>query len=401
MVRTSRIAILAACVAVAGALTGCGSVAGTALPGELDVRNLAVGTYPVDKHAYDQDSNGDGALLEGMRMSEAVVPTVRIDPSLTFGRGSTVLADTEAALDFVANVSKPVLDNRKMVTGFAASGSDKADPAGQTRPAADATAITNVVFRFPDEATAKLAARELEDADIGVSDQNRRLGSTKYPDAYLHWRPGVPNVGAFLAHRQFVISLFVQRPRADSTDLVNWVDKTFAAQVPALDKFQPTPVDKLDTLKVDPEGLLARVAVADRSGHSPDPVSFAIYSGNHGVHSSDDQAATQRLIEETGVDKIAIVDASSVTRTRDSDAAQKLLTGLIDTAGDQFDPANAPNDVPGAKCLQLNSKGDPEREYKYRCYVPYKRYVGVVTSDKEPDVRQKVAAQYALLANSL
>ncbi|MEV0033748.1 hypothetical protein [Nocardia sp. NPDC050793] len=401
MVRTSRIAILAACVVAAGALTGCSGVAGTALPGELDVRKLEVGTYPVDKHAYDQDSGGDGALLEGMRMSEAVVPTVRIDPSLNFGRGSTVLADTEAALDFVANVSKPVLDNRKMVTGFAASGSDKADPTGQTRPAADATAVTNVVFRFPDEATAKLAARELEDADIGISDQNRRLGSTKYPDAYLHWRPGVPNVGAFLAHREFVISLFVQRPRADSTDLVNWVDKTFAAQVPALDKFQPTPVAKLDTLKVDPDGLLARVAVADRSGHSPDPVSFAIYSGNHGIHSADDQTATQRLIEETGVDKIAIVDASSVTRTRDSDAAQKLATGLIDTVGDQFDPINAPNDVPGAKCLQLNSKGDPEREYKYRCYVPYKRYVGVVTSDKEPDVRQKVAAQYALLANSL
>ncbi|MFI6045101.1 hypothetical protein ACIA8C_25960 [Nocardia sp. NPDC051321] len=57
--------------------------------------------------------------------------------------------------------------------------------------------------------------------------------------------------------------------------------------------------------------------------------------------------------------------------------------------------------MPGAKCLQLNSKGNPDREYKFRCYVSYKRYVGVVTSDKEPDVRQKVAAEYALLANSL
>ncbi|MEV0293283.1 hypothetical protein [Nocardia sp. NPDC050710] len=401
MVRTSRIAFAATCVLVTGVLTACGGISGTAVPGELDVRKLEVGTYPVDAHKYDQDASGKGALLEGMRMADAVVPTIQIDSTLKFGRGSTVLADATEALDFLANVSKPVLDNRKFVTGFAASGADKPDPAGQTRPPADATAITDVLLRFPDEAAAKLAARELEDADLGVSPENRKLPSTKYPDAYVHWRPGVANVGAFYAYHEFVISLFIQRPRADSTDLLNWVDRTLAAQIPALDGFRATPVNQIDSLKVDPDGLLARVAVADRKGHSPDADSFAVYGPNHGIHSADDESVTQKLLTDTGAEKIAIVDASSVTRVRDFDAARKLVDGLIDTVGDQFDPITAPNDVPGAKCLQLNSKGDPEREYKYRCYVPYKRYVGVVTSDKEPDVRQKVAAQYALLANSL
>lgn len=400
MVRTQRIALTASCLALAGMLAGCAGVQGTPTAGEIDVRVLEVGTYPIDKHDYSQDSGGKGALLEGMRMSDAVVPTVRIDPMLKFGRGSTVVTDAEQALNFVAKVSKPVFDNRKLIVGYAASGADRPDPAGQSNPAPDATAVTNALFRFPDEATAKLAARELEDVDIAISPDNRKLSSTKYPDAHIHWRPGVPTVGTFMAHKEFVISLFIQRPTADGDDLVKWVDKTLAAQVAQLGEFTATSENKLDSLEVDPDGLLARVAVADRKDRAPDPASFAVYGGYHTVHRADDESVHLRLIEDAGVDHIGLVDDSYVARTRDAEAAQKLVTGLLESEGAHYDPLGAPRDVPGAKCLQLNSKGDPEREYKYRCYVAYKRYVGVVTSDKEPDVRQKVAAEYALLANS-
>ncbi|WP_194817410.1 hypothetical protein [Nocardia sp. XZ_19_385] len=401
MVRMSRIAAGAGCLLVTAMLTACSGVAGTPTAGELDVRKLEVGPYPVDRHKYDQNSSGKGALLEGMRMSDAVPPAVKVDSSLIHGRGNTVFADTEKAIDFLANVSQPILEKRKMVAGYAASGADQPDPEGSTRPAAGTTAITTVVLRFPDESAAKNAAKELEDADIGVSPDNRKLLSTKYPDAFLHWRPGIANAGAFYAHKSFVISLFVARPRADSSDLISWVDKTLAVQIPVLDSFQATPADKLDSLKVDPDGMLARVAVQDRKEHTPDPQKFAIFGPNHFVHDSDDEGRAAKLLAETGVDKTAHVSAGSVFRARDDAAAQQLLPGLITEAGDKFDSISAPEDVPGAKCLKLNSKGDTERDYKYRCYVQYKRYVALVTSDKEPDVRQKVAAQYALLANSL
>ncbi|MEV0252196.1 hypothetical protein AB0H76_36810 [Nocardia sp. NPDC050712] len=401
MVRMSRVAVGAACLLVAGMLTACSGVAGSPTAGELDVRTLEVGPYPVDRHKYEQNSSGKGAVLEGIRMADAVPPTVKIDPSLIHGRGNTVFTDIDTAVDFLANVSAPILEKRKMVAGYAASGADQADPDGSTRPASGTTAITTVVLRFPDESAAKSAAKELEDADISVSPDNRKLLSTKYPDAFLHWRPGVANVGAFHAYKSFVISLFVARPRADSTDLISWVDKTLAVQTSVLDTFQPTPADKLDSLNVDPDGMLARVAVQERKEHEPDPQKFAAYGPNHFVHDSEDEGRAIKLLESTGVDKTAHVSASSVFRARDEAAAQQLIPGLITEAGDKFDSISAPDDVPGAKCLRLNSKGDSERDYKYRCYVQYKRYVGLVTSDKEPDVRQKVAAQYALLANSL
>ncbi|GAD87555.1 hypothetical protein FEK33_19735 [Nocardia asteroides NBRC 15531] len=396
---TIRIASALCCAALAAALTGC-AVDGSPVAAEPDVRKLETGTYAVDRHRYTDTAGEAGALVEGTRMSAAVVPAVKIDPSLSHGRGGTVVPDVAGALDFVAHVSKPVLENRKFVTGYAALGSDQADPAGENRPAADATAVTTAVFRFPDATAATLAARELEDVDLAVSPENRKLASTKYPEAYVHWRPNVPTIGAFLAHEQFVISLFIQRPRADSADLTAWVDKTLAAELTQLRTFAPTPVEKLDDLPVDPEGLLARAVVADRAEMEPNQHAFAVYSPSHLVNNADDQTARQRLIESSGAESIALVDGGSVTRVRDLAGAQALMTGLIDSAG-HYDALPAPTDIPGAKCLRLNSKGDKDEEYKYRCYVPYKRYLGIVSSDQEPEVRQKISAQYALLANSL
>ncbi|WP_327149696.1 DUF7373 family lipoprotein [Nocardia sp. NBC_01329] len=402
MVRISRVSTVTAVIAVvAAALSGCGSLAGTAVPGEIDVRSLAVGDFPVDKFSYPSDGDDDGPMLEGIRMSEAVVTSNQVDPALKFGRGSKVLADPAAAIGFLANVSEPVLKNRKMVVGYAASGADLDDPEGQTSPESGATAITVVALRFPDTAAATAAAEELEDADIGVSPDNRRLRSEKYPDALVHWRPGVASVGAFLAQDEFVISLFVQRPKADSKDLVSWVDKTLAAQLAQLGRFRPTPTADIADLPVDPENMLSRVVVADRAGQVPDPDRFAVYGRNYLIDSADDQPARARLLDESGFESTAYADGSSVARVRDPAGAPILVDGLVESTGEAYEPYPAVAGVPGAKCLRLNAQGDPQHQYRFRCFVPYKRYVGVVSSDNESEVEQKTAAQYALLANSL
>lgn len=401
MVRTTRCGVVTALVAllVAG-LSGCGSTAGTPVPAEIDVRTLDVGDFPVDRFSYPRQAGDHGVLLEGIRMSEAVTTSSRVDPSLKYGRGSKVLPDPATAVDFLANVSEPILENRRMVVGYAASGADRDDPAGQTRPTSDATAITVVALRFADTRTAAKAAEELEAADIGVSPDNRKLESAKHPEALLHWRPGIANIGAFLAHEQFVISLFIQRPAADSADLVAWVDKTLTAQLDQLAQFEPTPTADIADLAVDPENLLSRVVVADREGHDPDPDRFAVYGRNYLINSADDQPARARLLDESGFERTAYAAGSSVARVRDPAGAPILVNGFIESAGPAYDRTPAPAAVPGAKCLQLNATGDPERQYRYRCFVLYKRYVGVVSSDDETEIGQKTAAQYALLANS-
>ncbi|MGW6698601.1 DUF7373 family lipoprotein, partial [Nocardia sp. NPDC055049] len=380
-------------------VAGC-AVSATPVAAEPDVRGLETGTFATDRHAYTDTAGDRGAIVEGARMSAAVVPAVRIDPSLSHGRGGVIVPDIERALDFVANVSKPVLENRKFVTGYVALGADKADPDGQTRPGPDATALTTALFRFPTAAAATLAARELEDVDLAVSPDNRKLASTEYPDAYLHWRPGVPTIGAFLAHEEFVISLFIQRPRADAADLTSWVDKNLAAELAQLAKFDPTPTEKISDLPVDPAGLLARAVVDDRAAMRPGQYSFASYAPEHLVNKAANLTTRQNLVDATGVEAHAVVEGGSVTRVRDQSAAQSLMQGLIDSAG-HYDPITAPADVPTATCLKLNDNGNKEDDYVYRCYVAYKRYLAMVSADGEPEVRQKITAQYALLANSL
>lgn len=399
MIDSTRIRVTLAVGGVLLALTGC-AVSGTPVAGEPDVRGLETGTFATDRHTYTATAGNKGAIVEGARMSAAVVPAVRIDPSLAHGRGGVVVPDIERALDFVANVSKPVLENRKFITGYVALGADAADPDGETRPGPGTTALTTALFRFPTAAAATLAARELEDVDLAVSPDNRKLASTKYPEAYLHWRPGVPTVGAFLAHEEFVISLFIQRPRADAADLTAWIDKNLAAELAQLSKFEPTPAEKIADLPVDPAGLLARAVVDDRSEVKPAEYEFASYSPEHLVNKANDLTARQKLVDSTGVDAHAVVSGGTVTRVRDQSAAQSLMQGLIGAAG-HYDPINAPADVPTATCLKLNDNGNAEDDYIYRCYVTYKRYLAMVSADDEPEVRQKIAAQYALLANSL
>lgn len=401
MTHASRLTLVLLAVVVAAGLTACG-VDGTAVPGEIDVRTLDVGAYPVDRHSYDQDSRGNGALLEGMRMSEAVPSGVRIDATLDVGRGGAVTIDPQDAEDgFLAVGSGPVLRRHEMVIGYGAGSSDAPDPRGQEYPSDTTTAVTNLVMRFPSESAAKLAARELEDVDYAFApDQNRRLNLTEYPDAYIHWRPNVANIGTFMAYKQFVISLLVQRPRADSGDLLDWVRKTLDATVAALDKFDATPTDKLDSLKVDPDHLLARVATAHRGSRTPDPNTFAVYGPTSFIHNIIDQTLGERLLTEAGVDHLAVVDNTNLMRARDTRAATDLLAGITNNLGDAYDPITAPKEIPSAKCFQGNSPDD-STVAPYRCYVAYKRYVAMADSDSETDARQRIAAQYALLANSL
>ncbi|GAB2689293.1 DUF7373 family lipoprotein [Nocardia thraciensis] len=393
MGRSGRASLVAGAIALAGLLTGCG-VSGTPVPSEIDVRTLEVGPYQVNRHDYAWDSDGTGSLLEGMRMSQVVVPAVRIDPSLTIGSGGRVVASTaEATERLLAAVSKRVLDRREMLVGYVAGGSD--------RPRSpEATAVTDLVMRFPDAQAAALAARELEDADFGVApDLNRKLTLPEYPDAFIHYRPGVATIGAFLAHREFVISLFIERPRPEERDLLAWVQKTLDAQVAALDRFRATPREQLDELPVDPDRMLARAVVRDRR-QRPDAERFGVFGGPAFVHIAADAATRQRLVDDTGLDAVAIAETSSVLRVRDGDAGLRLITGLLAATGPQYDPLAAPTSIPGAKCMQLNGKGDPQRESRYRCYVPYHRYVETVVSSELQDVKHRAAAAYALLANN-
>ena len=398
----NRIRVMLAAAATAALLAGCG-VKGTPVAAELDVRTLDVGAYAVGKHAYPQTAGASGGLVESMRMSRAVVPAVKIDPSLVIGQGGRVVANNaDATTRLLAAVSRPILDRENMLAGYTTSGADRAPEPGSDVATSDTTSITDFVMRFPDADTATRAAGELEDADFGVDPvDDQKLTLPKYPGALIHWRPGIATIGAFLAHNDFVVSLFVERPRPDDRDLLTWIGKCLDAQVPALDAFTATPKDRLANLPLDPDGLLARAVVRDRATITPDPDRFASYGPADFVDNGQDEVGRQILAEETGLDAYAIADTTTVLRVRDAAAGTRLVAGLIAAAGKGYESADAPARVPGARCLRLAGGDDGGRVLINRCFVTHGRYVEVVASNDRSDVRTRATAAYALLANSM
>ncbi len=394
MGRRARVMTAITCLALTAALAGCGK-SGIAVPGELDVRTLDTGSYPVNRYTYDRNNGGKGAALEGIRMTAAVAPSDRIDPALNIGRGGAVLASVDDVLNVshLASAVKNVLVNRGFLAGFASSGSDREDVGDNPDP--NSTTITTRVLRFPTTDAAKLAARELEDADFGVAlNANQKLTLPDYPDAYAHWRPGVPTIGVAMAHKDFVISLFILRPTADVQGLLSWTKKTLDAEVPVLDAFQATPADQIAQLPVDPDRLLARTLVADRDHRTVDPDKFAVFPANWLVLPSDDLKSWTKLVADTGADEMSVADGSFVIRVRDAGAATDLVTGMISNL--QETSASAPDKVPDATCVHRSSDKKPSR-----CYVRYKQYVGVADGANDAEAQKKAVAQYALLANSL
>ncbi|MGW4124019.1 DUF7373 family lipoprotein [Nocardia sp. NPDC004711] len=394
MRRPARVVTAITCLTLTVLLSGCGR-SGTPVPGELDVRTLDTGSYPVNRYTYDRNNAGKGNTLEGIRMTAAVAPAVKIDSHLNIGRGGVVLS----TVDDVVNVShlssavKGVLTNRGFVAGFAASGSDREDV--NDNPDPNGTTITTRVLRFPSADNAKLAARELEDTDFNVAlNVNQKLTLPDYPDAYAHWRPGVPNIGLTMARKDFVISLFILRPSADQKDLLSWAKKTLDAQVPTLDAFQETPNDQISQLPVDPDRLLARTLVTDRDHKTVDPDNFAVFPANWLILPSDDMAYWTKLVSDGGADEMSSADGNFVIRLRDGKAGADFVTGMISNL--QESATSGPDKVPDVKCVHRTSDKTPSR-----CYVSYKQYVGVVNGTNDSDAQRKAAAQYALLANSL
>ncbi|MFI6868620.1 hypothetical protein [Nocardia sp. NPDC050406] len=390
--------LAAICLAAAALSTGCGTP-GTALPGEIDVRTLDSGSYPVNRHSYDQSARGYGAILEGQRMAEAVVPTVRIDSKLNVGRQGEVFTTAKDLIEVggLSSSVRTILDNREFLVAYAASGADKPDPPGQTRPDESTTTVNIRLLRFPSADTAKLAAREMEDADFNVAlTVNRKLTLPEYPDAFAHWRPGVSTVGVVMARREFVLHLFIRLPSGGSDQLLSWAKRTLDAQVPLIDAFQPTPTDEFEQLRLDPDNILARALVEDRDAQQIDPHEFAVYGPTILIHNALDQTARQKVVTETGTDAVAVAEDVNVMRTRDPEASKTLIDGLITSLGDAYANGPPPDTIPDVKCVHRTRGTD-----QYRCYIPYKRYVAIVNTGTESDAHRMATAQYALLANSL
>lgn len=411
-------------VATAALIAGCGTgVTGKPEAGELDVRKLSVGTYPTDPldiRASYTHSPANGRELAIARLADAVVTGTDVDPTFNHGVLSVSLQVSVGLALVLSGTAEPVAEHNNMMFGYAASASTKPlsdasnqnsfvvfSPFGRKIPDPDATSFNVTVLQFPDQQRASAAAEQIEAADFDVApDQNQRVTLDKYPAAKAHWRPGIPSMGTTLAHGQYTISIFVQQPKPEMTELRELTEKILAVQLPLLDQTPGLSRREVLRLDYDPQGMLRRTLHPGNSAY-PHAESEVTRAPRGFLHTVDDQVKWKTLLTDNGVDSTATTrNGALLLRARDAKAAAALWSGIT---GMTTVPADKAVGVPDTACTETAKAAKPyridqeeawDRSDRFVCTLHYGRFVASVAGAQLADVSQRAAAQYALLSNS-
>jgi len=411
----SRVAVMAAISAAM--LAGCGHSGGTASPlaatskpPVVDLSTLDTGKYLTMPRRLGQVASEDeGRMAEAIRMAEAVADPLSIDPTLvklTALNPLTTPADVATTISGTGEaIVTPVLAKYGMIAGHLLVASNtELNTSGTQTPDQDLKSVIITLLRFPDATAAKNAAVEMDAVDFAFNRDNVPVPITKYPAAHGHWRPNAPSMASTLAHDVFVIHLLVANPTPNLETLTGMVEQTFDLEIPMIDHFEPTPVDRIAKLPKDPEGLIGRLVDLTPGTEPTLSTTVASYGPNGARQGQNESERKDRTYEDAGVDQAAVwMDAnlggSSLVRARDHEAAIKLMDKEIATDEHVDHPVDGVRGLSDSKCFALKPDASTDAPgFKFECYVVYDRYVAGVYGADEADARLRAAAQYSLLA---
>lgn len=418
--RLSRtgVRLLASALVTAGlaaTLSGCNStLAGTALPGEVDIRKLDVGAYPIEPVDIYGDYRPSFFQMDdvaAMRLADYVATAEDVDPRMTFG--SDAESFTSGAMSSLvgrSTVTEAIAKRNKMMYGFKSEGADRSTfilDSGWptvTRGTPDASTVNIVVMQFPDAESAQRASDEFYAADLDANKEtNQPLTLAKYPKAHANWRPGVGTARSFNTQGPYVVGLVVTVPKPDPAALTTLTEKAFDTQLPLLDQVKPVSDEEALHLPWDQDHILSRTLNPDQI-YKPGIGAYPGIYGRRGIlHHIYDRALARKTFEAIGADRFAMTDTALLARGKDAASAKKAVTEPLVISG-MTRKADPPPNVPDSVCVEnrTGSSGNAaqSRVDRFTCIVAYRQYVSYLNADQLLDAQQRAAAQYALLANS-
>ncbi|WP_433665223.1 DUF7373 family lipoprotein [Nocardia sp. CA-128927] len=269
--------------------------------------------------------------------------------------------------------------------------------------------LTVLVLRFPDAAAAQQAAREIDAVDAAVSPDNVAVAIPNHAAALGHWRPNVPTLAATIAYESFVVTLLIGHTTPDLGAMTGVARKAFDAQMPRLREFSATPRDKLATLPLDRDRLLARM-LPEVPGRWPYPVVITrAYEKNAGWHAAIDMSGVvlgprgARLYrgrkQDPPAELYALTISNGLLQFSDATAARRAFMDTSITDDPVLRPAAGPAGVPDARCFE---QLDVPSQYPIRfiCEILYGRYTATVHGHDIKDAHQQATAQLGLLVGS-
>jgi serine/threonine kinase PknH len=370
----------------------------------VDLSKLDVGKYNTKPRTLPGPATlEEGKFLAAYRIAEGVPDPHEVDPILDHIYGVPI-TDPKTAATQIAGTStpltQPVLEKYGMVTAYVVQGFSKRLADFVRDKSGDLLLV--MLTSFPNDDAAAHAAAEMDSVDFAVNPENRGVTIPGHPTSKAHIRPGSPSIGSTAAMGTFVASIIA---RSDANPDVSYLSqrvKTALDQMaPLVSKLFPVVEAGLTGLPLDPDHMLSRLFV---SGDVPKVgANFGSTGPRAAAFCEDSEARREGLYAQAGVDRCAVTDEGQLIRTKDDTAAKTYLPKIADSVRSEFVDHDIapPVGLPEARCFENkqaiwadNANG------RFGCFVSFGRYIGSVFSNEEKDVRQRAAAQYAILVNS-
>ncbi|KZS69766.1 hypothetical protein A4G29_01425 [Mycobacterium kansasii] len=400
---STLIRLWAAVAAAVSLVAGCSStIDGRAVPAPgaagwdgVDVGLLDTGDYPITPRPPFGLAGDpiEGGLAESRRMATNVLGPWEAEPTLvTYEQLGTGLVKGPGTVNFF--LGSPIgdgLEDHHFLAGFASA-----------RYTATGTykGLVNLVLRLagPDDATAavaamraKAAALTLPFADKPVTTQPFSIprhpdsAAVTYRSKDLREGPDRFSVIAITAHGSYVLCQAADS--AESFDnAVQLIDATLELQQPLIDKFSPTPPDRLAQLPIDPGGLFARTLPPAQGN---DTVEDGVYDQLGIRHFAEDPVRAQALFRSVALQQASYTTTGSVYQAADAGSARRIVGELAAQAAGTLKPTTGITGMPKAQCFTAH--------LGFWCAANADRYAFDAWSDHEADVHQMIAAQYRIL----
>ncbi|TQM28706.1 hypothetical protein FB390_0280 [Nocardia bhagyanarayanae] len=392
--------VLCVLVAALVASVSCGTDDESAGTPKYDVAQLDSGNYPTtprDTEALRNDKRGK--LLEAARIGAAVPLAADIDGKFAFK--TTIYVDRRLTPDFrvpdIQGANKPAEFN-SLAPGFVAGWYTR----GQRREGIGlGRALDMHTLRFESADRARAAAGRIADK----LDENAPGEPVSIPglaNTRAKWSRDKRRLETVLAQDTLLLIVRIEDPvsePADPAPLAELAQRAFTKMLDGLKNYTPTPLDQLDSLPIDVDGMLRRtLPLEDKSQFTADTDPSMVLTRQAWLHASFYPNLAKAAYADAGVDLIG-VSGSSLYRTRDFASSERLIAALIGQEGDKYKAMDGPPNMPGVQCFDRRNPKDSESRYPPQCYFAYDRYVAEVSGDNPQHVYQRVAAQYKILAN--
>jgi hypothetical protein len=363
----------------------------------VDVASLKVGAFTPEPTAYEPSisSGPDIRMIEARRMLNYLAHPFEIDGDITDAGNLKFAYDAGSMIgtDYIPEKFRPAMEDNNLLAGVYMSAINT-DLRSRKK-------LIIAIMRFPTDAAAGRAGDQFDQLANGEPGRHG-IPIEGHPDARASSGTDI-SAFSFISHGPYLILTNAGVPQPNQGALAEVIGKTINRQIELLDTQQPTPLDDVLDLPLDPDGIM-RLALPKSPDYSDTFLTdddFGAYQPSGQLHFERNPREAKEAFERSGVDLVGR-RGGIVYRTRDLTTAFGLQSALVKT-GKNDEVLDPPPGLPDARCIKLDIT-DVIRNFDQLCAVVYGRYVGVVVTKAPLASRlntalyQRAAAQYAVLA---